>query len=68
MFLTENVVEDFCYNLTYFSRLDRTGSKTNETKYMVILNTFFKTHFALWGTWKCPLNAPLVGILLLFSN
>lgn len=31
MFLTENIKEDFYYNLTHFSMLNRTSSKTNET-------------------------------------
>lgn len=50
MFLTENIKEDFYYNLTHFSTLNRTGSKTNERDCMIILNAFLKSHFALFGT------------------
>lgn len=52
MFLTENIKEDFYYNLTHFSTWNRAGSKTNETECMVILNTFLKSHFAFFGTLK----------------
>lgn len=61
MFLTENIKEDFYYNLTYFSILSRTGSKTNETECTVILNTVLESNLALPGTLKYPQSTALVG-------
>jgi len=61
MFLTENITEDFYYNLTHFSTLNKTGSRRNETECMVILNTSLKSLFALFSTPKCTKSTPLVG-------